>query len=76
MWAPVQHTNNSETKDYFVKTTDIQQVLNDQIGKFPVMSGKGSQYCFVMYLYDTNAILICPIRNRSAKELLYAYKKL
>ena len=36
----------------------------------------GLKYCFVFYSFDTNEILIEPIKNRSASELLRAHDKL
>ena len=75
METPQQEPDNVETKDFFVRITDIHRVYTDQTGKFPVKSSRGSQYCFVIYSYDANAIIVYPIKNRNAVELLEAYKK-
>jgi hypothetical protein len=52
------------------------QIYTDQTGRFPVTSSRGNKYLFVMYDYDSNAILAEPIKSRQQNELLRAYKKL
>jgi hypothetical protein len=48
----------------------------DLTGRFPLHSSQGNLYVFVLYLYDSNAILIEPLRNRSEGEQLKAYETL
>ena len=50
------------------------QTYSDQTGKFPVTSSSGNAYLFILYDYDSNAILAEPIKNRSAESILEAYK--
>ena len=52
------------------------QIYTDQTGRFPVISRNGMQYLLVLYDHDTNAILVEPIKNRCAQEILRAYNKL
>ena len=52
------------------------QVYTDLTGIFVVPSSRGSNYLFVLYDYDSNAILAEPINNRRAKTILDAYKTL
>ena len=40
------------------------------------MSNNGSKYCFVLCAFDANAILVEPIKNRSAGELVRAHNKI
>ena len=70
----LQHT--VDTQDYFVHIENLQKIYTDQTGRFPIISSTGSKYCFVFYLFDENAILIEPIKNRSSSELLRAHDKL
>ena len=75
-----QHDNipmqQDPTQDYYVQIETLQKIYTDQTGKFPTPSSNGMQYCFVLYSFDANAILVEPIKNRSAQELLRAHKKL
>ena len=52
------------------------KTFSDQTGKFPCHSSKGYKYIFVMYDYDSNAIIAEPIKNRSESELIRAFTKL
>ena len=68
----IQH---DQTQDYYVKVENLHKIYTDQTGKFPTTSSNGMQYCFVLYSFDANAILVEPIKNRSARELLHAHQK-
>ena len=46
----------------------------DLTGRFPHTSSRGNTYIFLMYDYDTNAILLEPIKNRQAKTITTAYE--
>ena len=61
------------TNEHYLGVTDIEKVYLDQTGRFPYRSSNGMQYCFVLYSHDTNAILVEPLENRTAQELLRAY---
>jgi hypothetical protein len=52
------------------------QVFSDQTGAFPVISNTGSRYVMVVYDYDSNAILVEPLRNRQGATILAAYRKI
>jgi hypothetical protein len=49
-------------------------IYTDQTGIFPVVSSKGNKYIMILYDYDSNAILAQPIKDRTAPELLRAFK--
>jgi hypothetical protein len=50
-------------------------VYNDCTGDFPYMSLDGNVSFFVMYHYETNAILITPIAGLDSERILEAYTK-
>jgi len=70
---PQQHKS---TDDYYAKIENLHKIYTDQTGRFPTTSSNGMQYCFVLYSFDANAILVEPIKQRSASELLRAHQKL
>ena len=49
-------------------------IYSDQTGRFPVMSHEGMQYLFIAYIYDENAILIRPLRNREDSSMVECFK--
>ena len=46
------------------------QISTDQTGRFPILSNRGNQYIMGMYAYDSNAILIEPMKNKSITEII------
>ena len=38
-------------------------------GRFPVQSNRGANYILVVYKYNSNAIIVRPLRNRTAPEI-------
>jgi hypothetical protein len=76
-----QEPNNTQTHQIFaaIENTDkiyTGKIYTDQTGRFPVTSSQGNKYILVLYEYDTNAILTEVLHNRTAPEILQAYKKL
>jgi hypothetical protein len=51
-------------------------VYNDLTGNFPFMSIDGSGCFFVLYHYETNAILVKAIKNLDNHSIYEAYKEL
>ena len=45
------------------------RTYSDLTGRFPVQSNRGANYILVVYKYDSNAILVRPLRNRTAPEI-------
>ena len=43
--------------------------FSDLTGRFPIQSNRGANYIFVLYDYDSNAIIVRPLRNHSAQEI-------
>jgi hypothetical protein len=65
------------TKLFMASVVDIMEPTHKSYsnltGNFPVYSQQGNLYVLVVYLYDTNAMLIEPMKNRSDAEQLRAY---
>jgi hypothetical protein len=49
------------------------KMYSDITGRFPVQSSRGHKYIFVLYDYDSNAILVEPLKSRAATEILRAF---
>ena len=47
----------------------IKKIYSNQTGSFPYWSSRGNQYLFVMYDYDSNAIVFNALKNRNSVEL-------
>ena len=69
-----------KTHDCYVAVHSLDEptgrVYADQTGKFPCASTSGNNYLMVMYDYNSNAILMEPIRNRKGPTLVDAHRKL
>ena len=50
------------------------QIHMDQTGQFPYPSSRGYQYIMVLYDYNSNVILVEPIKNKKAESILNAFK--
>ena len=63
----------TETHTIYAATLDPKQPtgnsFSDLTGRFPIQSNCGANYIFVHYDYDSNAILVRPLCNRSAHEI-------
>ena len=64
------HTIYAATLD---PTQPTGNSFSDLTGRFPIQSNRGANYIFVLYDYDSNAILVRPLRNRSAHEILRVF---
>ena len=56
-----------------VKILETKDIFTDQMGRFPIKSSSGVQYIFLMYHTDSNAIIVRPMRNKTASELVKAF---
>jgi hypothetical protein len=52
------------------------QIYTDLPGRFPICYNRGNQYIFVLYDYDSNAILAEPMKNCTDGEMVRAFKHL
>ena len=48
----------------------------DLIGSFPFTSSRGNKYLYVMYDFDSDSILVHPLKSRQASEITTAWKTL
>ena len=48
-------------------------ICTDLPGRLPCTSSRGNNYIFILYDYDSNAILAEPIRSRSSNNLIAGY---
>jgi hypothetical protein len=75
-------TDNEIITPHFCYTTIFDakettgKIYTNQTGPFPYQSSTGNYLLFILYDYDTNAILAKPTANRKAATLLTATKKL
>ena len=68
---PPEPKSNSLYAAYMAKDKHVK-IYTDLTGPFPVTSMDGNKYILVIYVYDANAILLCPLKNKSDKEKLRA----
>jgi hypothetical protein len=71
-----QEPHNQITNQAFATIKETGKVYTDQTGAFLITSSNGYKYMLVMYHYDTNAILIEPLKTRHGNEILRGYQKL
>mgnify|MGYP004207324227 CR=1 FL=1 len=48
-------------------------LATDLTGRFPTISSRGYNYTIVCYIYDTNGIIVRPMKNRSTSEHIRVY---
>jgi hypothetical protein len=63
-----------KTQYVYAATIYAGQIYTDQTGRFSVVASKGNKYIFILYDYGSNAILVQPIKDRTAPELLRAFQ--
>ncbi len=78
--APRPRTRTKE-RTVFYRTLDVneeaaQKIYTDQPGRFPKKSSRGNQYIMVLTEVDSDAILVEPMKNRTAGEMIRAYQVL
>ena len=64
--APAQEANNETTGDIYAS---VYRAYSDHTGNFPHLSARGNQYIFVYYYYNSNAILVEALPNRTSGDL-------
>ncbi len=53
-----------------------QKIYSDQPGRFPTKSSRGNHYIMVLTEVDSDGILVKPMKNRTAGEMIRAYQAL
>ena len=65
------------TQKYYcatISTTELNLITYSILtGLFPVQSSLGLQYILVVYDYDSNSILMEPMKNHSDTEMVWAH---
>ena len=62
-----------------IETVEMEtggKIYSDLTGRFPVQSSQGNKYIFVLYDYDSNAIMVEALKTRAASEILRAFKNI
>ena len=54
--------------------TPTGRTYNDLTSRFPIQSNRGTNYILVVYEYDSNAIIVRPLRNRTASEITRVFQ--
>ena len=76
-FPPTEVTDSvTSAKAYNLQDDAERRLYSDQTGKFPVTSFKGHQYIIVLYELSSRNILVEPMRNRTAAQMVCAYQKM
>ena len=51
-------------------------LATDLTGRFPTISSRGYNYIIVCYIYDTNVIIVRPMKNLSVAEHIRFYQEI
>jgi hypothetical protein len=73
---PSSEPGNARTHQCFAAVFEpaAGQIHSDQTGKFIVASSAGNNYVLVVYDYDSNSILVAPMRSRTGPCILTAFQ--
>ena len=73
---PLSEPSNVRTHHCFAALVEpaTGQIYTDQTGKFVVASTSGNNYILVLYDYDSNSILVEPLRSRTGPCILAGYQ--
>lgn len=73
-FEPTQEENNDATHNLFATMWETdERTYSDQTGQFPVESTRGNKYIFIVYSYDSNAIMCTAIKSRQARAITAAW---
>jgi hypothetical protein len=76
---PSQEPQNKATYNIFallLPTLDLCKSYSNQTGRFPIQSLRGYQYVFILYEYNSKAILSKLLKIRQAMDITTAWTKL
>ena len=80
-----KNKNSTQTNEVITERTNVviplifdptDKIYSDLPGQFTTKYSKGNQYIFVLYHYDSNAILTEPMKNRTGSEIFREYAEL
>ena len=69
---PAPDTRNKTICINIIEPSDL--LATDLTGSFPTISRRGYNYIIVCYIYDTNRIIVRPMKNRSVSEHIRVYQ--
>ena len=72
--TPSSEDKNEDVFIAFLAADTKGTVYIDLAGKFPVTSISGHKYVMVLYHYDSNGIILRPMKNRSDIEAMQFYE--
>ena len=68
-------TTVTRTKTIHITVVEPSDLLaTDLTGCFPTISSRGYNYIIVCYIYDTNGIIVRPMKNRSVAAHIRVYQ--
>ena len=76
---PASNIPNIKNHEVIYSLTTVEELkiaYTDLTGRFPVQSSRGNNYILVAYHPDANAILVAPLKNRTAPEITKTWTKL
>ena len=74
---PTQDLPVSRTKTIQITVVEPSDLLaTDVTGRFPTISSRGYNYIIVCYIYNTNRIIVRPMKNRSVAEHIRVYNEI
>ena len=69
-------TTDSKTHNVFAALIDHRaEIFTDATGPFPVVSSLGNKYVFLLYDYDSNYIMVQPVKDKKKATTVAAFKK-
>ena len=71
-----ESTKSNQALATIIDQSETNKAYFDLTGQFPYVSTRGYKYIFILYDYDSNAILSEPLKTRNAGEIKNAWLKL
>ena len=75
-WSETGTENIHNVYANFIDVRKEGTIYTDPTGRFPTTSSWGMNYILIVYVYNCNAILARPMKNRSSKETIKVYKEI
>ena len=68
---------DTRTKTIWITVIEPSDLLaTDLTGRFTTIYSRGYNYIIVCYIYDTNRIIVRPMKNRSVSEYIRVYQQI
>ena len=76
IFSPSNRKKSYEYTSSLIPFNAKEIAYSDLIGRFLHKSSRGNQYLLLLYDYDSNGILVEPLKTRQAGEITTAWEKL